>query len=443
MKNDNFSMTKMLHIALSFFVAVAIWVTADQTEVADVTINDVPVRYVGEDTALAARGMMLLESSDDHVTLKLEGSRKAVADLDPDQLHVEVDLSGVVVTGNQNLTYRIVYPNPGYVGSLNNISGTNTVNVSIGEMYSSEVEIRYDIRGTVAEGYIAGEVRLQPEALVIQGLESEVNAVRYAQVVLNIDNAKATVSEALEYVLYDREDQPITQHDLRLSDKKVTVTMPVNVVKELPLRVNYIESVGSRLSNSVRTLEPASVTVCGDAALLENIDSILLDTVDLAALDSDTTFNYVIPLPEGCENLSGDSRATLKVSFKDLKITRFNATNFLCENAPAGKVVKVLTNQLPITLRGTSADVDAIRQEQVQVVADLSEISAAGGSYTVSATIRLTSPGDVAVVGSYQVRVNISEPLPEPEPEPQPGAPAVSGIEPGTEPSPVSLFPET
>ena len=90
-----------------------------------------------------------------------------------------------------------------------------------------------------------------------------------------------------------------------------------------------------------------------------------------------------------------------------------------------------------------SDNVDAIRQEQVQVVADLSEISAASGSYTVSATIRLTSPGDVAVVGSYQVRVNISEPLPEPEPEPQPGDPVVSGIEPGTEPSPVSLFPET
>jgi hypothetical protein len=100
-KNDNFSMTKMLHIAMSFFVAVAIWVTADQTEVADVTITDVPVRYVGEDTALAARGMMLLESSDDHVTLKLEGSRKAVADLDSDQLHVEVDLSGVVISSSQ------------------------------------------------------------------------------------------------------------------------------------------------------------------------------------------------------------------------------------------------------------------------------------------------------------------------------------------------------
>jgi len=441
MKNENLNKSKIFYMALSFLLASVVWYIADETQAtkANVTISDIPIEYVREDTVLASRGMMLLDGSQDSVTLKLEGSRKAIADLDPDLVHVQVDLAGVSAAGRQNLAYQIVYPNPSsyFSSSLTNISTTNTVSVNVGEMYSSEVEIRYDIRGTVAEGYIAGEVQLQPEALVIQGQEKEVNSVRYAQVILNIDNAQKTVSESLEYVLYDQFDQPVTEHNLRLSTEKVTVTMPVNVVKELPLRVNFIESVGSRLSNSVRSLEPQSVTVCGDAALLENIDSILLDTVDLAAIDSDTTFNYVIPLPEGCENLSGETRATLKFSYKDLKLAEFSATNFLCENAPVGKVVKILTSQLRIKLRGTSVDVGAIRPEQVLVVADLSEISAASGSYTVAATIRITTPGDVAVVGDYQVRVNISEPAPEPEPQPEPPA------DPGTVTDPSASQPQT
>ena len=411
------SKTKMFYMALSLLMAVVVWYIADE-EAATVTISDIPIEYVSEDTVLASRGMMLLQGSEDSVTLKLQGPRKVIADLDPDLVRVEVDLSGVSVTGYQNLGYQIVYPNPSsyFSSSLTNISTANAVSVSIGEMYSSKVEVHYDIRGNVAEGYIAGEVQLLPEELVIQGQEAEVNAVRYAQVILNIDNAKKTVVESLDYVLYDQYDQPITEHSLRLSTERVTVTLPVNVIKELPLLVNYIESVGSRLSKSVRSLEPASITVCGDAALLNDIDSILLDTVELAAIDSDTTFNYVIPLPEGCENLSGETRATLKFSYKDLRIADFGATNFVCENAPAGKVVRVLTTQLPIKLRGRSADVEAVGREHVTVVADLSDISSASGNYTVPASVLVTTTGDVAVVGNYQVRVNISEPIPEPLP---------------------------
>ena len=71
------------------------------------------------------------------------------------------------------------------------------------------------------------------------------------------------------------------------------------------------------------------------------------------------------------------------------------------------------------------------------MVADLSEISAASGSYTVSAAIRLTTPGDVAVVGNYQVRVNISEPPPDPAPPTE--DPAVTGVE--TDPS--AILPQT
>lgn len=431
-KNENTAKINWLYIVVAFFMAVGIWAIADETQTAprDTTIKEIPIEYIGEDTTLANRGLMLLDGSDQSVTLRLEGARTVIADLDPETVRIQVDLAGVFSVGQQNLTYRIVYGSRSsyFSTALSNVSASNTVSVQVGALSHKEIEIRYDIRGNVADKYIAGELTLQPDTLTVQGRADEVDAVSYAQVVLNIDNATESVSETLKCVLYDRHDQPIIEHDLRLSAEEVLVTMPVNVIKEIPLAIDFVEDVGSRLSNTNWKLEPSTITVYGDAAALADIDKILLDTIVLAGLDGDMTYNYVIPLPDGCENLSGVSRAELKLSFKDLLVKQIEAGSFTCENQPRDKVVKVLTSQLPVTLRGTSADINQITPEKITVVADLSDISSASGNYTVPAEIRLASGGDIAIIGTYQIRVNISDPPPPPPP------PEVEQPDSGTEP---------
>ena len=46
------------------------------------------------------------------------------------------------------------------------------------------------------------------------------------------------------------------------------------------------------------------------------MDTITLTSFDLTKLNSATLYNYTIPLPEGCENLSGVTTATFRASFK-------------------------------------------------------------------------------------------------------------------------------
>ena len=426
-KNESTVKTNWLYLVFAFLLALGIWAVADenQTALRDTTIKDIPVEYVGEDTTLANKGLMLMEGSDRYVTIKLEGPRTVIADLDPDTVRIQVDLSNVYAIGYQNLAYRIVYENRSsyFTANLSNISAENTVGIQVGALSQKEIEIRYDIHGNVADGYIAGKIEVTPDVLSVQGRADEVSAVSYAEVILNIDNATESVDETLKYVLYDFHDNPITEHSLRVSEEEVRVTMPVNIIKEIPLKIDFVEDVGSRLSNTNWKLEPSSITVYGDASALAGLDSILLDTIVLAGLDGDMTYNYVIPLPDGCENISGITRAELKLSFKDLLIKSVEAGIFECENQPKGKEVKVLTAHLPITLRGPSADLKSVSASDITVVADLSDISSASGNYTVPAEIRLNTTGDIAIIGSYQIRVNISEPPPPPPDPPAPVEP--------------------
>ena len=400
------------YLVISILVALGIWVYVDITQ--DITaskeVSNIPVEFQGEDTTLAERGLMLLPDSETTINLKLEGAKSILAQLDTAKLRVQADLSAVTETGIQTVPCRVIYPEYKFSSRLTATTPTNSFNITIdvGELYSREVEIRCDIQGTVAEGYIAGEPQFTPEKLELRGPQEEVDAVSYAKVSLNIENATETVDQALPYVLYNEAGEPISGGDIHAVQDEIRVVLPVDVVKELPLEIDFQEFPGLSKNNVSYQIEPASIVVSGEASLLNDVDRLVLDSFDLSQLGGNEVYHYVIQLPEGCTNLSGVTRATLTISFIDLVQDTRTATEFQAENVPEGKSVTILTDELTVRIQGTAADVAAVHDRDITVRADLQEVSAASGTYTVPAEILISTGGDVGVVGTYQVTVILS-----------------------------------
>ena len=400
------------YLVISILVALGIWVYVDITQ--DITaskeISNIPVEFQGEDTTLAERGLMLLPDSETTIDLKLEGAKSILAQLDTAKLRVQADLSAVTETGIQTVPCRVIYPEYKFSSRLTATTPTNSFNITIdvGELYSREVEIHCDIQGTVAEGYIAGEPQFTPEKLELRGPQEEVDAVSYAKVSLNIEDATETVDQALPYVLYNEAGEPISGGDIHAVQDEIRVVLPVDVVKELPLEIDFQEFPGLSKNNVSYQIEPASIVVSGEASLLNDVDRLVLDSFDLSQLGENEVYHYVIQLPEGCTNLSGVTRATLTISFIDLVQDTRTATEFQAENVPEGKSVTILTDELTVRIQGTAADVAAVHDRDITVRADLQEVSAASGTYTVPAEILISTGGDVGVVGTYQVTVILS-----------------------------------
>ena len=400
------------YLVISILVALGIWVYVDITQ--DITaskeVSNIPVEFQGEDTTLAERGLMLLPDSETTINLKLEGAKSILAQLDTAKLRVQADLSAVTETGIQTVPCRVIYPEYKFSSRLTATTPTNSFNITIdvGELYSREVEIRCDIQGTVAEGYIAGEPQFTPEKLELRGPQEEVDAVSYAKVSLNIEDATETVDQALPYVLYNEAGEPISGGDIHAVQDEIRVVLPVDVVKELPLEIDFQEFPGLSKNNISYQIEPASIVVSGEASLLNDVDRLVLDSFDLSQLGGNEVYHYVIQLPEGCTNLSGVTRATLTISFIDLIQDTRTATEFQAENVPEGKSVTILTDELTVRIQGTAADVAAVHDRDITVRADLQEVSAASGTYTVPAEILISTGGDVGVVGTYQVTVILS-----------------------------------
>ena len=398
---------KIFYIIISIFIASFVWFYVNHSQEVTLTVSDVPVELLNEETTLAERGLMVLGDQNITVDLKLRVPRSIVFRFDTDKIRAVADLSAITAAGKQSLGYQLYYPSGISAHAVTvELPAVRSVQLEIGEMSRKDVEVRCKVVGNVAEGYIAGTLRLLPETLEVRGQQVDIMSVNYALLKLNITDATASIVELLDYELYDFNDQPIHNPNIHPVSEQIQVTLPVMTVKEVPLVVNFEESAGVRLENFTRTLEPQTVTISGDAATVESINEIVLGTLALDTLAEVNTFDYEIVLPDGISNLSGINTATLTVLQGDSGIITLDATQFDYENFSSDRPVTIVTSTLSVTLRGTQEDLDAVTPEQVRVVADLSDVADASGSYTVPATVYVDEL-DLGAVGEYEVTVHL------------------------------------
>ena len=431
MENRKIAAAKALYLLLALAIAVSIWVYVDEFGngggpfSARQEVTDIPIEYTGEE-ALAARGLMLLEDgTTQSVDITFVGARRQVAALDRSRVRLTADLSGVTDPGVQTVRYtrafldengRATYPASQRYSSVTvSSSDPESAVVNISRLASKEVDVRCELVGTVAQGYSAGQIQLSQTTLEVQGQETDIAPVAYAKATLDIgDGAEETVSRLLTCQFYDENGAEVSRENLYVVTDQVQVTLPVYITKELTLRVNFTDAAGARLSNTVRTIQPETVTVSGEAALLRDVDSITLGDLDLLELAAQGTgmhtYHYPIVVPDGCENLSGVSQATMQIAFQDLVVTQVDATRFAIDvEALDGKSVDILTERLPVTIFGTRQAVSAVGEADITVTPALSDYAAASGVYTVSAAVSIRNAGDVGVSGDYQVQVRIED----------------------------------
>lgn len=426
---------RVVYLLLAILVACGIWLYVDLSSGRTVTQEylDIPIEYLSEST-LTDRGLMLVEDGTDMtIDLTLKGTRWNICSLDRSQIWVTASLQDVTSAGRQRVNYNVSYTNPKFINNANAIQrerasfGMATVNIS--ELYSRTIDVSCELVGNVAESYSAGQVELSHTEVEVRGLQEDIDPISYAKVTLDIgSSAVETVSRDLELQYYDQNGQLLDKADIHSSVETIKATLPVFVTKELRLVVNFLDSPGCRARNTEYFIEPATIAVSGDATQLKNVEVLELkpdyDLRELGTTASEnyTTTNYPIILPDGCTNVSGVTRAALRIRFKDMTSATISTENISWLNLPEGKRVEVLTSSLPVKVFGTEADVSALTGEDIAVTADLDDYSAASGTYTIPAEVTVNK-GDIGISGLYQIQITIREGAEESPPE-EPEAPA-------------------
>ena len=429
---------------ITLIIAIGLWVYVVSTVTPDDSqwVYRIPVTFTNEDGLFSDRNLVLASGRDATVNLRFNGKRRDLLKLNNTNVTVTADLSQVTGAGDWRLPYTVELPETVSSSGIEvEERSSSFISINVDKLLTRSVEIRAVFQGDVAEGYTPEAIELEYDSMDISGPRELVDRVSYAQVVLERTNVSRTISENLSFALMDEDGVQIESDDLRCTVNgtavdKIGVLMPVNMIKEVPLRVELIEGGGATADHATVSYDPAQITIKGDPEVLAGLNSIYLGTVDLSGIQNSVTEEFSIVIADGLTNMTG-TQAKVTVELRNLKTKTFQVSNIELTNAPENLQARLGTLSLEVQLRGTAEAIDALAASGIRAVADLSGILATG-TFSVPVEIYVDASSEVGAMGSYSVLVTIAEPTTETAVEvtgvsEQPAASAVPTAEPAAE----------
>ena len=402
--------SKAFWMIVSLLASLAIWVyvTSVETDESKTTFRGVKVELVGEDILRDSKNLVVTDMDTSTVTVEVVGPRRIIGSLSSDQLVAQVDVSKLSRAAYTSQQYTIVYPDGTDTSKLSENRRTpETINFMVSAQTSKSIQVRGSFDGSLAEGYTAEMPVFEPSTITITGSEAYLKDVEYAWVTFSKENVDSTYSVETGFTLMDANNEPCSTTGISFSTDVVTATLPLLTLKEVNLDVNIIEGAGATKANTKITIDPVSVTLAGDSALLAGMNKIILATIDLTDFSSPFTETYTIPIDNELKNTTGVTKATVTVEIVGLETKTFRVTNFSCINATEGYEADIITESKEITLRGTPEALAQIKAENIRAVADLTDYKESTGTYMPQVRVYVDGFTDVGAIGENTISIEI------------------------------------
>ncbi len=421
-----FTESKVFNIILSILIALGLWayVTASVTDVGESTVRNIPVTVVGEE-ALNAKGLMIDPNTKLTVSARVSGNRTLLVNMasNPSEyFSATINVAEITEPGTYDLNCTITpeFTSLTSTGVRVMDQEGKTIQVTVTRLMSKTVEVRGVFEGTVDEdnNYRANPVEVTPGTIKVQGPETLVNQVEYAQVTITGDKLTKTYTGELGFQLMTADGEVVDDDDLTTNVNTVSVVMPVVKTMEVPLSVEYIYGGGITEDNFERyvtvDIQPATIQVSGDEADVSYLEgkTITVGKIDLSQVIQDQQeFVFPIELTPELSNDSGITQATVTVTIRGLETKTVETSNIDVINTPSGFTADAVTQSLQVKVRGPADALDTVEGYQIRVVVDLEGQNLRQAQFPFTPKIYLDGDSRCGVISpgssGYIVVVNI------------------------------------
>lgn len=421
-----FTESKIFNIILSILIALGLWayVTASVTDVGESTVRNIPVTVVGEE-ALNAKGLMIDPNTKLTVNARVSGNRSllvSMASNPSEYFSATINVAEITEPGTYDLSCTITpeFTSLTSTGVRVMDQEGKTIQVTVTRLMSKTVEVRGVFKGTVDEdnNYRANPVEVTPGTIKVQGPETLVNQVEYAQVTITGDNLTKTYTGELGFQLMTADGEVVDDDDLTTNVNTVSVVMPVVKTMEVPLSVEYVYGGGITEDNFERyvtvDIQPATIQVSGDEADVSYLEgkTITVGKIDLSqVVQEEQVFVFPIELSTELSNDSGITQATVTVTIKGLETKTVETSNIDIINTPDGFTADAVTQSLQVKVRGPADALETVEGYQIRVVVDLEGQNLRQAQFPFTPKIYLDGDSRCGVISpgsnGYIVVVNI------------------------------------
>lgn len=395
---------------VSLLASLVIWVyvTSIQADEFTHTFHNVRLELVGEDVLRESKNMVITDLETDTVTVELVGPRRIVASWDSSDLVARVDVSKLSRSAYTSQSFYISYPDGTESSTITvNRKIPDTVSFFVSPLSNKTIQVRGSFDGSLAEGFTAETPVFEPNSITVSGPEAYIKNINHAWVSFGQDNVSSTYKVDTGFVLMDENGEQCSTAGLSFSEDIITATLPILMVKDVPLSIDLIEGSGATKANTKVKIEPESITLAGDSAILSGMNRIILDTIDLTDFGSTFAEAYVIPLDNELKNLTGVTEAMVKLEVVGLETRSFKVKNISFTNVTEGYEALLVSESIDVQIRGTAEQLDNLKEEHIRAVADLTDYNESAGNFMPVVKIVVDGIPDVGAVGEYTVSIVI------------------------------------
>ena len=409
--------SRVFWMILSLFAASLLWMYVTTTEGVEVqkTLTGVKIEFLGADAMRASSDLIVTEQDRTSFNLTLSGTRRVLSKLTNSNVTATVNLNNVTADGRYSVSYDIAFPAGVNANEVTVVhTSSDVVNFYVDKLARKTVEVKGAFTGNTAEGYLADESMVfDPLVVAISGPKTVISKVDHAFVAITREEVDRTLSYSTTYSLVDANNNPVEDSSIQRETEEVTVTLNVLSTKEVPLDVTIIDGGGAtRDANTRIEITPSSIMLAGDAAAIDSTTKLILGTINLSTFATDFSATYTIIPPNGTENMTGVTEATVTVSITGVATKSFsvNPDNIICINVPDGYDAENITQALNVTVRAPQEVLDRISEVNLRAVADLSNLGTnASGVFTPTVEIKIDGFPEAGCVGEYKIYITLKE----------------------------------
>lgn len=377
---SKFKDSRILWAAVSLLAAFLIWAYYVSNYGADIerTFYGVEVVYSGESALRDSQNLIISQEETTSVNLTLTGSRRELGKLTSADIKAVVNLSNVTREGYRTMSYTPSYPSSVNTAAIR-VTGQSpqTVGLYISKLATKIVPFEGTFEGTVRDGYAvdSGSMSFDPASITVTGPAEELEKIDHAHVVVGRDDVSSSFTAEANYTFVDADGELLEFDDVQADAETVSVSVPISMKKEVALDVTLVNGGGATSDNVIKEITPRTITLIGDAATLEGINTLSLATLDLSDFSTFETKEYTIILPNGTECLSGETTATVNLAFTGLADDLYPVSNLSYINLEEGYTAHILTANLVVKIRAPEDILPLIQENNIRAVADLSGLT--------------------------------------------------------------------
>ena len=398
----------------SILVGIILWfimATMNTTERPRV-LTDIPVTVTLSDDALG-RDLRVFSQSVTTARVSIRGNSVAVYNVKPEDLRI-------VAEGAASITQPTSTQLPLKVERLRQLAGDYTITVEptsvfIDVDYYKEFPFDIDTSGIEYRAdpdYLVNEPSLSVESVLIAGPEKEIDKIDKVVVEKVFTGALTeTQNFTADLVLYDKYGEKIDKSKFTMSVDQVDVTISVLSRRESELEPTFLNRpAGLILTSDQIKVEPEKIQVAGAADVLANLTSITLEPIDFSEVSpTNIIFTLNVTLPPGCKNISMIHEATVTLDLSDFVSKKFTVDQFRVSNLAASKTSEVYTKSLDVTLVGPENQIDALSEEDIVAVIDMTGKETFTGHIEMPVSFDIENGSSVWAYGKYQASLSVEE----------------------------------